>query len=110
MTSPSETTTETPAPTVKRGRGRPAGVKNGDGVARKKKPVKKPSIARIRETAVQANFEAIVANANFKNAKAEIERLNGELHAAKLHIEKVEKQHKAALIVIGYLEGKVFNE
>lgn len=110
MTLTSETTTETTTETVKRGRGRPAGVKNGQGVARKKKPARKPSIARIRETAVQANVEAIVANANFKSAKAEIERLNGELHAAKLHIEKVEKHHKAALIVVGYLEGKVFNE
>jgi len=103
-------------PTVKR-RGRPTGVKNGEGV--KKKPVskRKVSVTKIREKAVQANFEAIVANANLKNAKNEIlhltievETFRKDLNAAKLHIEKVEKQHKAALIVIGYLEGKVFNE
>lgn len=94
------------APTVKR-RGRPAGVKNGEGV--KKKPVKKPR--------VRINTDAIVANGEVKKLTADVARLNEELRiaksafeGAKLHIEKVEKHHKAALIVIGYLEGKVFDE
>jgi hypothetical protein len=104
-------------PTFKRGRGRPTGVKNGEGV--KKKPVvkRKTPVTKIREQAVQANVDAMIANANLKNAKTEIlhltievETLRKDLNAAKLHIEKVEKQHKAALIVVGYLEGKVFNE
>lgn len=101
----------------KRGRGRPAGVKNGEGVRKKPVSKRKVSVTKIREKAVQANVEAIVANANLKNAKNEIlhltievETLRKDLNAAKLHIEKVEKQHKAALIVVGYLEGKVFNE
>ena len=92
----------------KRGRGRPAGVRNGDGV-KKKKPV-------IRKKVV-INMEAILANSEVKKLTAEVARLNEELRlaksafeGAKLHIEKVEKQHKAALIVVGYLEGKVFNE
>lgn len=95
MTSPSE---------IKRGRGRPAGVKNGQGV-RKKKPVKK------------VNIEAILANSEVKKLTAEVARLNEELRiaksafeGAKLHIEATEKKHKAALIVIGYLEGKIFRE
>lgn len=93
--------------TFKRGRGRPVGVKNGDGV--KKKPVKKHR--------VRINTDAIVANSEVKKLTAEVNRLNEELkiaksafEGAKLHIQKVEKQHKAALIVVGYLEGKVFNE
>jgi len=104
MTSPSET---------KRGPGRPLGVKNGQGV-KKKKPVKKVAI----------NIEAILANSEVKKTKtelanlqsaldeaaSEIVRLKGELNAANLHIVKVENQHKAALIVIGYLEGKIFRE
>jgi len=88
-------------------RGRPTGVKNGEGV--KKKPVKKPR--------VRINTDAIVANSEVKKLTAEVNRLNEELRiaklafeGAKLHIDKVEKQHKAALIVVGYLEGKVFNE
>ena len=88
-------------------RGRPTGVKNGSGV--KKKPVKKPR--------VRINVDAIVANSELKKAKndilhltIELETIRKDFHAAKLHIEKVEKQHKAALIVVGYLEGKVFNE
>ena len=97
MTSPSE---------IKRGRGRPAGVKNGQGV-RKKKPVKKVAI----------NIEAILANSEVKKLTADVARLNEELRiaksafeGAKLHIEATEKKHKAALIVIGYLEGKIFRE
>lgn len=109
-------TTDVPA-SVKRGPGRPIGVKNGEGF--KKKPVgkRKAPVTKIREKAVQANVDAMIANANLKNAKTEIlhltievETLRKDLNAAKLHIEKVEKQHKAALIVVGYLEGKVFNE
>ena len=90
---------------TKRGRGRPAGVKNGQGV-RKKKPVKKV-----------ANMEAILANSEVKKLTAEVARLNEELRiaksafeGAKLHIEATEKKHKAALIVVGYLEGKIFRE
>ena len=96
----------------KRGRGRPTGVKNGEGVAHKKTAVKKKPVKKPR-----INVDAIVANSELKNAKIEIlhltievETLRKDLNAAKLHIEKVEKQHKAALIVVGYLEGKVFNE
>ena len=96
MTSPSE---------IKRGPGRPIGVKNGQG--KKKKPVKK----------VVINMEAVLANSEVKKLTAEVARLNEELRlaksafeGAKLHIEATEKRHKAALIVIGYLEGKVFNE
>jgi hypothetical protein len=90
-------------------RGRPTGVKNGEGVTHKKKLVKKPR--------VRINTDAIVANSEVKNLTAQVNRLNEELRiaksafeGAKLHIDKVEKQHKAALIVVGYLEGKVFNE
>jgi hypothetical protein len=97
MTSPSET---------KRGPGRPIGVKNGQGV-KKKKPVKKVAI----------NIEAILANSEVKKLTAEVARLNEDLkiaksafEGAKLHIESVEKKHKAALVVIGYLEGKIFRE
>jgi hypothetical protein len=96
MTSPSE---------IKRGPGRPLGVKNGQG--RKKKPVKK----------VVINMEAVLANGEVKRLTAEVARLNEELkiaksafEGAKLHIEATEKKHKAALIVIGYLEAKVFSE
>ena len=96
MTSPSE---------IKRGPGRPIGVKNGQGG--KKKPVKKPK--------VRINTEAIVANGEIKKLKAEVERLAAEVKrwteaytGAGLHIESVEKKYKAALIVIGYLEGKIF--
>jgi len=93
MTSPSET---------KRGRGRPIGVKNGQGAKRKK---------------VAINMEAILANSEVKKLTAEVARLNEELRIAKsafegarLHIEATEKKHKAALVVIGYLEGKIFRE
>ena len=93
-------------PTFKRGRGRPVGVKNGDGA--KKKPVKKPR--------VRINVDAIVANGEVKKLKAEVERLASEVKrwteaytGARMHIESVEKHHKAALAVIGYLEGKLFN-
>lgn len=97
MTSPSEN---------KRGRGRPAGVKNGQGV-RKKKPMKK----------IPINMEAVHALVEIKKLTAEVTRLNEELRiaksafeGAKLHIEATEKKHKAALIVVGYLEGKIFRE
>ena len=103
MIAPVEITPQ--VPTFKRGRGRPTGVKNGDGV--KKKPVKKPR--------VRINVDAIVANGEVKKLKAEVERLAAEVKrwteaytGAGLHIESVEKKHKAALIVIGYLEGKIF--
>jgi len=96
MTSPSE---------IKRGPGRPIGVKNGQG--KKKKPVKK----------VVINMEAVLANGEVKRLTADVARLNEELRiakaafeGAKLHIEATEKKHKAALIVIGYLEAKVFSE
>jgi hypothetical protein len=63
------------------------------------------------------NTEAIIANGEVKKLTAEVNRLNEELklaksafEGAKLHIEAVEKKHKAALIVIGYLEGKIFRE
>jgi hypothetical protein len=113
MTSLSDTpaveiTGETVVP-FKRGRGRPTGVKNGEGVTTKKKPVKKPR--------VRINVDAIVANGEVKKLKAEVERLTFEFNrlteafnGAKMHIESVEKKHKAALIVIGYLEGKIFRE
>ena len=88
---------------IKRGRGRPTGVKNGQG--RKKKP------------RVVINMEAVLANREVKKLTAEVARLNEELRltkaafeGAKLHIEATEKKHKAALIVIGYLEAKVFSE
>jgi hypothetical protein len=91
---------------TKRGPGRPIGVKNGQGV-KKKKPVKKVAI----------NIEAVLANSEVKKLTAEVSRLNEELRiaksafeGAKLHIEATEKKHKAALIVIGYLEGKIFRE
>ena len=106
-----ETTTDTVV-SFKRGRGRPTGVKNGDGVAHKKPAVKKKPVKKPR-----INVDAIVANSELKKAKEdilhlviELETMRKDFHAAKLHIEKVEKQHKAALIVVGYLEGKVFNE
>jgi hypothetical protein len=98
MTLTSETTVETETP--KRGPGRPLGVKNGQGA--KKKPKRKPKVV--------INTEAIIANSAYKNALKEIEALKAQLESAKLHIEKVEKQHKAALIVIGYLERKLFTE
>ena len=95
----------------KRGRGRPTGVKNGDGVAHKKKPVKKPRIN------LNLKLDAIEANGEVKKLKAEVERLTFEFNrlteafnGAKMHIESAEKKHKAALIVIGYLEGKIFRE
>ena len=93
MTSPSE----------KRGPGRPLGVKNGQGA--KRKTMKK----------IPINMEAVHALVEIKKLTAEVTRLNEELkiaksafEGAKLHIEAVEKKHKAALIVIGYLEGKIF--
>ena len=104
MTSLSDTPANTGETVVhlKRGPGRPPGVKNG---VKKKKPVKKVAI----------NMEAILANSEVKKLTAELARLNNELNVAKsafdgakLHIEAVEKKHKAALIVIGYLEGKIF--
>jgi hypothetical protein len=86
------------SPSKKRGPGRPLGVKNGQGG--KKKPVKK----------VVINTEAILANSEVKKLTTEVTRLKEELNSANLHIVKVENQHKAALIVIGYLEGKIFRE
>jgi hypothetical protein len=92
---------------IKRGPGRPIGVKNGQGV--KKKPVKKPK--------VRINTEAILANSEVKKLTAEVADLNEALKltesaykGALLHIDATEKKHKAALIVIGYLEGKIFRE
>jgi hypothetical protein len=108
MTSLSDTpTVETPNAiplvlSIKR-RGRPTGVKNGV----KKKTAKKPT--------VRINIDAIVANSEVKKLTTEVKRLKEELDlandafkGAEMHIESVEKKHKAALIVIGYLEGKVF--
>ena len=93
------------SPSDKRGPGRPIGVKNGQGV--KKKSVKKPK--------VRINTEAILANSEIKKLKAEVERLTAEVKrwtetcdGARLHIDATEKKYKAALIVIGYLEGKIF--
>ena len=104
MTLTSETTVETTieTETTKRGPGRPPGVKNGQGVTSKKKLKRKPKVV--------INTEAIIANSAYKNALKEIEALKAQLESAKLHIEKVEKQHKAALIVVGYLERKLFTE
>jgi hypothetical protein len=49
-----------------------------------------------------------MANASLKSAKVEIESLTQDLNAARLHIDAIEKRHNAALVVIGYLEGKLF--
>lgn len=84
-------------PTPKR-RGRPPGVKSAV-----KKPVKKP----VKKKPV-INLDAIMANASLKSAKVEIESLTQDLNAARLHIDAIEKRHNAALVVIGYLEGKIF--
>jgi len=88
-----------PTPQPKR-RGRPPGVNAKPAVKKpvKKKPVKKPMI----------NFDAIMANANLKNANAEIESLRQDLNAARLHIDAIENRNHALLIVVGYLEGKLF--
>ena len=79
---------------IKKKAGRPLGSKN------------KPKV--VRRPRVQINVEAILANSDLKKAKAEVERLTTLLDSAKSHIEKLEGRHKAALAVIGYLEGKVF--
>ena len=91
MTSRSDTVTKKQA--IKRGRGRP-----------KKAPV-------------VINTEAMIANSEVKKLTTEVTRLKEELDlanaafkGAELHIESVEKKHKTALIVIGYLEGKIFRE
>jgi hypothetical protein len=96
---------ETPNVLPIKRRGRPTGVKNGSAV--KKKTAKKPT--------VRINIDAIVANSEVKKLTSEVKRLNEELSlannafkGAEMHIESVEKKHKAALIVIGYLEGKIF--
>ena len=97
MTSPSEP----------RKRGRPLGVKNK---TKRKSPVAstelnkaKTELTTLRKTLDAASVEIVRLNEELKIAKSAFE-------GAKLHIEKVEKQHKAALIVIGYLEGKIFRE
>jgi len=97
MTSPSEP----------RKRGRPLGVKNK---TKRKSPggstdlnKAKTELATLRKTLDAASVEIVRLNEELKIAKSAFE-------GARLHIEKVENQHKAALIVIGYLEGKVFNE
>lgn len=82
---------------AKKKAGRPLGSKNKPKVVRRKPQPK-----------VVINTEAILANSEAKKAKAEIENLNAQLNSAKLHIETLEKRHKAALAVIGYLEGKIF--
>jgi len=81
------------------------------------KPVIKRGRGRPKKATVVINTEAIIANGEVKKLTAEVNRLNEELklaksafEGAKLHIEAVEKKHKAALIVIGYLEGKIFRE
>jgi len=79
---------------IKKKAGRPLGSKN------------KPKVVRRQKVGI--NVEAIVANVELKKAKAEVERLTTLLDSAKSHIEKLEGRHKAALAVIGYLEGKVF--
>ena len=84
-----------PTPQPKR-RGRPPGSKTV------KKPVKKT----VKKPII--NVDAIIANANFKNAKAEIESLTQDLNAAKLHIDAIEKRNHGLLTVIGYLESKLF--
>jgi len=108
MTSLSDTpTVETPNVLPIKRRGRPTGVKNGSGV--KKKTAKKPT--------VRINIDAIVANSEVKKLTTEVKRLKEELDlandafkGAEMHIASVEKKHKAALVVIGYLEGKIFRE
>lgn len=82
-----------------------------------KKQVIKRGRGRPKKTPVVINTEAIIANSEVKKLTAEVERLNDKLKVAdaafdgaRLHIEAVEKKHKAALIVIGYLEGKIFRE
>jgi hypothetical protein len=82
-----------------------------------KKPAIKRGRGRPKKTPVVINTEAIIANSEVKKLTTEVTRLKEELDlanaafkGAELHIEKVEKQHKAALIVIGYLEGKIFRE
>jgi hypothetical protein len=93
------------SPSKKRGPGRPLGVKNGQGAKRKTMKT------------IPINMEAVHALVEIKKLTAEVTRLNEELNiaksafeGAKLHIEATEKKHKAALIVIGYLEGKIFRE
>jgi uncharacterized coiled-coil DUF342 family protein len=97
MTSPSEP----------RKRGRPLGVTNK---TKRKSPVAstdlnkaKTELTTLRKTLDEASVEIVRLNEELKIAKSAFE-------GARLHIEKVEKQHKAALIVIGYLEGKIFTE
>ena len=97
MTSPSEP----------RKRGRPLGVKNktkrkspGDSTDLNKA---KTELATLRKTLDAASVEIVRLNEELKIAKSGFE-------GARLHIEAVEKKHKAALVVIGYLEGKIFRE
>jgi hypothetical protein len=90
---------------IKRGPGRPVGVKNGQGV--KKKPVKKPKV-RINTEAILANSEVKKLTAEVSSLKVEVEKLRSAYIGAELQINATEKKYKAALIVIGYLEGKIF--
>jgi hypothetical protein len=109
LTSENITAIEAASPNVlpiKR-RGRPTGVKNGDGVAHKKKTVKKPR--------VRINTDAIVANGEVKNLKAQVARLNIELEEARnsyesaLHaLSDLELHVKDLNSINKYLEGKVF--
>jgi len=96
MTLTSDKPTEETQVPPKKKMGRPVGSKS------------KPKIVRRPRRKVEINVEAILANGELKKAKAETERLNQLLESAKIHIEKLEGRHKAALAVIGYLEGKVF--
>ena len=98
-------------PTVKR-RGRPTGVKNGDGVAHKKVAVKKKPVKKPR---VLINVDAIVANSEVKNLKAEVLQLKAELEESRnsyesaLHaIYDLELRVKDLVAINKYLEGKVF--
>jgi predicted nucleic acid-binding Zn-ribbon protein len=78
---------------------------------------------------VDINTDAIVANSELKKANQRILELEEyavyaeqeidalqkriaksqeDFNGAKLHIETIEKHNSAAMIVIGYLEGKLF--
>ena len=62
----------------------------------------------LKQRILELEEYAVYAEQEIDAFQKRIAKSQEEFNGAKLHIETIEKHNSAAMIVIGYLEGKLF--